>query len=105
MSLDMTLVSSSGEHWQNITHNLADMAEVAGLYKVIWRPDEHGIEMAWQLVGPLEDGIADMVKNPWKYIPHNAKNGYGTYKRFLPWLLELLDACRNMPDARIHVDR
>ncbi len=40
-------------HDQNITHNLTDMAEEAGIYGVVWRPEENGIEHARDLVGPL----------------------------------------------------
>ena len=30
----------------NITHNLARMAEASGVYDIVWRPEEHGITTA-----------------------------------------------------------
>lgn len=42
----------------NITHNLNRMAEAAGIYKELWRPEEVGIVKAAQLVEPLRAGLA-----------------------------------------------
>ena len=38
----------------NITHNLGDMAEEAGLYYVLWRPEELGKTKASQIIELLE---------------------------------------------------
>lgn len=37
---------------RNITRNLTRMADAAGIYKHLWRPDEIKIDRAWQLVEP-----------------------------------------------------
>ena len=36
-----------GAYSANITHNLGKMAEEAGIYKHLWRPEEIGITKAW----------------------------------------------------------
>ncbi len=90
---------------QNITHNLADMADAAGLYKPLWRPEENGIERADMLIQPLMDGIAAMKANPAKFKLMDAENGWGTYKDFLPWLDRLLEACQKYPEGRVRASR
>ena len=42
----------------NITHNLGEMAGAAGIYHHLWRPEEIGVIKAWQLVAPLDAGLA-----------------------------------------------
>ena len=37
----------------NITHNLTKMADEAGIYECLWRPEEIGITKAGQLIEPL----------------------------------------------------
>src|SRR5688572_29936062 len=41
----------------NITHNLNAMAENAGIYMHLWRPDQIGIMTASQLIAPLTAGL------------------------------------------------
>ena len=36
----------------NATHNLVPMAEEAGIYKQLWKPEEIGISKAGQLIKP-----------------------------------------------------
>lgn len=36
----------------NSTHNLNNMAKAAGLYQVLWRPEEIGISTASQIIAP-----------------------------------------------------
>lgn len=90
---------------KNITHNLGTMADHAGIYKCLWRPDENGITHVHQIIEPLKSAIADMEANPEKYKPLSASNGWGTYEQFLPWLRELLAACEEHPNAEIRVSR
>lgn len=56
MSLDVTLTDPSGTvlYEANITHNLNKMAAEAGIYECLWRPDEHGITHARQIIDPDE---------------------------------------------------
>lgn len=55
----------------NSTHNLNNMAKAAGLYQVLWRPEEIGISTASQIIAPLEKGISELVANPDKYRTFN----------------------------------
>lgn len=107
MSLDISLnaVRKTCVYDANITHNLNGMAEEAGFYKHLWRPEEIGVTLASELIEPLERGIQDMKERPEHYQTFDAKNGWGTYKDFLPWLEKLLAACKENPDAEIEVSR
>ena len=90
---------------QNITHNLVEMADEAGIYGVVWRPEENGITTARQLIEPLRTAIACMKADPERFKKHNASNGWGLYEHFLPWLEKYLYACEEMPDAVVSVSR
>ena len=90
---------------QNITHNLSEMAEAAGLYQPVWRPDENGITHARQLIEPLTKGIALLKAEPERFKKFNAKNGWGLYENLVPWLERYLEACVEYPDATVHVSR
>jgi len=103
MSLDVTLRNTV--HDQNITHNLGKMAEEAGIYDVVWRPEENGIETAAQLIKPLSKAIKEMKKDPERFKTFNSENGWGLYKHFLPWLEEYLEACIDHPEATVSASR
>lgn len=90
---------------KNITHNLGRMAAEAGFYKQLWRPEETDVVYASQLGFHIEKGIHELESNPEKYRPLSASNGWGTYEQFVPWLKELLQACKDYPDAIISVSR
>lgn len=89
----------------NITHNLGKMAYEAGVYNVIWRPEEVGIETAGQMVQPLSDAIRLMESEPERFRKLEPPNKWGTYDGFLPWLRRLRDACREYPDSKPRADR
>lgn len=89
----------------NITHNLGEMADAAGIYKALWRPDENGIEFARDLIEPLKRGLMWLTEYPDEAKKHNAENGWGTYKYFIPFVREYLAACEQYPDARVEVSR
>jgi hypothetical protein len=89
----------------NITHNLGAMAKEAGIYGIVWRPEENGIAKAEQLIAPLGKAIEDMKLDSERYEKHNAPNGWGMYKHFLPWLEGYLDACREYPNANVRASR
>lgn len=108
MSLDIFLRSPAEDKVlfsANITHNLGTMAKEADLYKYLWRPEENGVEYARQLLSPLAMAIFSMEDDPQRFKDFNAKNGWGTYDDFLPWLRKLLDACLEYPTALIWVSR
>ena len=113
MSLDVYLEVETCPHCgvgeevysANITHNLNTMAHEAGIYNLVWRPEENDVVQAWQLIEPLREAIADMEKDPERFKQHNAENGWGLYKHFLPWLMRYLEACERWPQAKVRASR
>ncbi len=89
----------------NITHNLNRMAEEAGIYKHLWRPEEIGITKASQLIEPLSAGLALLKSDPKRFEKHNSPNGWGLYEHFVPFVEEYLAACEKNPDASVSVSR
>lgn len=88
-------------HWQNITHNLGKMAREAMIYDILWHP-EIGIK-AEVLIHPIEQGIQMMKDRPKHFKKFDAENGWGTYDVFLPWLEQLLEKCKEFPQAVVEV--
>lgn len=109
MSLDIYLSAVSNTQVEvfstNITHNLNKMADAAGIYQHVWRPDELGITKAAQLIEPLRAGIALLKAEPQRFIALNPENGWGSYDAFVPWLEEYLEACVAHPEADVTVSR
>lgn len=106
MSLDVYLKAVRETVFEaNITHNLGCMAREAGIYNVLWRPDEHGIERAEQLIEPLRAGLAKLRAHPEHFRQFDAANGWGAYVDFVPWLERYLAACEANPDAKVEVWR
>ena len=114
MSLDVSLrvqtcecCGSSTEVYEaNITHNLGAMARAAGIYEILWRPDECAdVTWAGDIVERLSAGIAELDANQGKYEEFNAENGWGTYRQFVPWLEAYRDACVKWSGAVIAVSR
>ena len=89
----------------NITHNLNAMAEEAGIYKHLWRPEEIGITKAEELIQPLRAGLELMKADPERFKKHNPSNGWGSYDVFIPWLKRYLEACEENPTSTVSVDR
>jgi hypothetical protein len=89
----------------NITHNLNMMADAAGIYEHLWRPDEIGVTKAHQLIEPLTDGLAKLNSDPEKYKVHNPSNGWGSYTILVEFVAEYLAACRTYPNADVSVWR
>jgi hypothetical protein len=85
----------------NITHNLAKMADAAGIYQHLWHPDQLGIKKAKELIEPLTEGLRKMRADPVHYMQFDAKNGWGTYRDFVPWIEEYLEACKENPEAEV----
>jgi hypothetical protein len=89
----------------NITHNLNTMAAEAGIYEALWRPDEHGITHARQLIEPLRAGLALLIAEPERFAKHNPSNGWGSYDGLVAFVREYLAACEKNPDAQVRVWR
>lgn len=91
----------------NITHNLTEMADKAGLYDPLWNGhiEGHVIETAGDLAHILNPAIRHMDLNPDYYRQFNANNGWGTYEQFVPWLEKLRDNCLEYPKAKIKISK
>ena len=107
MSLDirLTAVRPTTVFELNVTHNLNRMADAAGLYKYMWRPDEIGIQHAGDLIIPLQAGLALLKANPEKFKAFNPSNRWGDYDGFVRVVEEYLEACKQNPDAEIYCSR
>jgi len=107
MSLDISLfeLQETCVFDANITHNLGAMAEYADIYGILWRPEEHDIYVAGQLIKPLDAAIQQMKRFPSTFEKLNHPNGWGTYEVFVPWLERLLEACKEHPYAKIQISR
>jgi len=111
MSLDFTLVDPTATYdsedlfWKNITHNLGKMAQKAGIYEMLWRPEELGVTKAKEIIESLEIGLNDMIKRPEYYKQFDSPNGWGTYSHFVPFVSDVLNACKEYPEAIIEISR
>ena len=107
MSLDVYLevVKPTAIYSRNITHNLNKMAEEAGIYKHLWRPEELGITEARQLVEPLRAGLALLMEEPARFKKFNAPNGWGMYENFVEFVNDYLHACEENAEAAVKVSR
>lgn len=103
MSLDVRLHAEV--YSANITHNLVKMAMEAGIYEVLWRPDEAGITTAGELIKPLSEGLAKLTADPDHYKTFDSPNGWGLYIHFVQFVYKYLTACIANPDARVEVSR
>ena len=90
---------------RNITHNLARMAEEAGLYDYLWRPEEVDVERAAQLVEPLVAGIERLRGDPARFRALNPANRWGNYEGLVVFVEDYLRACVAYPDAHVRVSR
>jgi len=114
MSLDVYLSYPPCEHCgnserdvfdANITHNLNAMAEAAGIYKALWRPEENGITHARQLVEILQRGLEWLREHEAEARKLEPPNRWGTYEDFIPWIERYRDACIANPKAEVRVSR
>lgn len=109
MSLDVSLKESidGGDelYSANITHNLNKMAMEAGIYEVLWRPDEHNYIQAKDIKEKLIEGFNKLLNNPEHYKKFNPENGWGSYERLLEFCFKYIKAINENPDSYILVDR
>ena len=115
MSLDVYLVENKPVevYSRNITHNLGKMAgcvDVSSgggltLYHVLWRPDENGFKLAYELIPYLARGYAELIGYPEKYKAYNPTNGWGSYDGLVEFVFSYLQSCRENPNAVIKVSR
>ncbi len=89
----------------NITHNLGKMADAAGIYKAMWRPEEIGATQAKQLIELLELGLKLLQSESEEFKKYNPSNGWGDYNGLVQFTSEYLDACKHYPEAKISISR
>lgn len=89
----------------NITHNLIEMAEKAGIYKCIWRPEEVGANYAEGITLCLGEGLKLLKDAPDYFRKFDSPNGWDTYDVFVAFVEEYMDNCMDYPKAYIEVDR
>lgn len=89
----------------NITHNLGEMADKAGIYKALWRPEETGAKYAKDITEIVEKGLADLKARPEYFEQFNSPNGWGMYEHFVPFVSDYLDVLKEKPDAEIYISR
>lgn len=92
-------------YWANITQNLGEMADKAGIYYALWRPEEIDIKKGKDIIEILEKGLLDLKSRPHYFEKFNSPNGWGVYKHFVPFVEEYLEACKQYPEAFIETSR
>ena len=100
-----TNVNIVEEYNANITHNLKNMAREAGIYDVLWQPEELGLRKAQGLIPPLVVGLARLKSEPERFVSYNPSNGWGNYAGLVEFVENYLAACRAFPDADVRVSR
>lgn len=112
MSLDISLVCECGQPcckgslwYANVTHNLGKMAEAAGLYLVMWRPEEVGVALARDAAPLLARGVDALKTDPDYFRSLTPANNWGSYEGLLTVASEYLAAALRWPNAKIEVDR
>lgn len=89
----------------NITHNLNKMADAAGIYQALWRPEEIGVTKAIQLIVPLSQGLAVLLGDRARFEELNPPNGWGSYDALVTFVKGYLNACMEYPDSEVSVSR
>jgi hypothetical protein len=117
MSLDVDLlVTKPTSVWtRNITHNLGAMAKAVvvdpdkdiplTLYDVLWRPEEHDLVLAHEIVDYLDLGWNMLMAEPEKYKAFNPENGWGNYEGLCDFVYHYRNACWDNPFAELSVSR
>lgn len=110
MSLDFSLYVVVDGHERElfeagITHNLNKMAEAAGIYESLWRPDEINVTCARDIIDRLSLGLDKLKRDKEYYSKFNSPNGWGMYEHFVPFVENVLNACIKHPSALIHASR
>jgi hypothetical protein len=110
MSLDVSLqeMRPCEVYSRNISHDLIPMAQAAGLYEPLWRPEEMKppVMSARALIPHLERGIERLREKPEEFQKLNpANNRWDRYEGFLEFVQAYLEACRELPNAAVRVCR
>ena len=113
MSLDVHIHRSKCPHcgrsdegyWANITHNLTEMADKAGMYLALWHPERLTPNpKASDIVPIIEKGLADLKARPDYFKQFNATNGWGMYENFVPFVEKYLKELNKDLNADVETD-
>lgn len=107
MSLDLSLSAARKVqvYSGNITHNLGRMAGEAGIYQYLWRPEEVNVKTASDMIAPLEKGLYSLISDKKRFVTLEPSNGWGSYDSLVEFVGEVLNACRENPDAEVRANR
>ena len=111
LTVSLNVIKPVRVYDNNITHNLSKMASEVklsnglSLYDVLWRPDEHELELAEDIAELLDEGWNILVSEPDRFRQLNPENGWGNYDGLCKFVYEYRNACWNEPDATIEVCR
>lgn len=109
MSLDVSLYATVTRRVDvldlNVTHNLNTMAAAAGLYQVMWRPEEISVVTGRDAIPHLRQGLARLRAEPGRFKMLNPANGWGRYENLVEAAMSMLEACEKHPDGRLEVSR
>lgn len=99
MSLEIYLeeVKPVNVYEANITNNLVKMADVLGVYDIIWAAD--GEMIGDEMIKPLAIAIHKLKDEPYYYDQYEAPNEWGTVSQFTKFLEQLLEACIEHPNS------
>lgn len=86
---------------RNITSNITKMADEAGVFDCLWQPAHHGWTKAKQLIPMLEEGLAELRRDPDYFIQFEPKSGWGRTEHLLNFVSEVLNVCREYPEADV----
>lgn len=89
----------------NITHNLNKMADAAGIYEALWRPEEIFCDTTKQILPILKEGYSKLLADPDFYKQFEPENKWGTYDGLVKKVKEVIIACEQYPSAKIRTDR
>lgn len=89
----------------HITHNFGKMAAEAGVYDVLWRPEEIGITTAGELIQPLAEGLERLRSDPAHYEKFNPANCCNSYRYLVGFVADYLAACKEHPKASVSARR
>jgi len=114
MGLDIYLLEKSrsgdredeGDVWVGgITHNLTTMAKEAGIYKLIWRPEEVNCCKAKDVTTELELALIDLEERPKHFKKFNPPNKWGNYANLVEFVKKYIDASKEYSEFYIHACR
>lgn len=89
-----------------ITHNLTTMADQAGIYKALWRPDELFADPRARDIEPLlRAAIPDLIARQEHYEQWNPKNGWGSFETLIRFVRTVHSLCVAYPDAYVYACR